>query len=70
MTSLLVGLFLITGSLTSPEPTLDDRLGTPHLVEVEHGRRLNFFCIGEGSPVGIAKRGHGGGGRGLPVTIE
>lgn len=57
MTSLLVGLFLITGSLTSPEPTLDDRLGTPHLVEVEHGRRLNFFCIGEGSPVVLFEQG-------------
>lgn len=57
MTSLLLGLFLGVVALQSSDPALDGRLVEPHLVEIEDGRRLNFFCIGEGAPVVLFEQG-------------
>lgn len=36
---------------------LDSRLGEPHLTEVGEGRKLNAFCIGEGSPTVLFEQG-------------
>ncbi|MFP5296925.1 MAG: alpha/beta fold hydrolase, partial [Alphaproteobacteria bacterium] len=57
MTSLLLGLLLGVAALQSSDPSLDGRLAEPHLVEIEDGRRLNFFCIGEGAPVVLFEQG-------------
>ncbi|HWQ85445.1 alpha/beta hydrolase [Brevundimonas sp.] len=36
---------------------LDSRLGESHLTDVGDGRRLNFFCIGEGAPTVLFEQG-------------
>ncbi|SFS36706.1 alpha/beta fold hydrolase [Brevundimonas viscosa] len=57
MTSLLFGLLLLSSAVQSPPASLDRRLQEPSLVDIDEGRKLNVFCLGEGSPVVLFEQG-------------
>lgn len=57
MTSLLFALILSMGAFQAPGGELDARLGAASLVDIGEGRRMNFFCIGEGAPVVVFEQG-------------
>lgn len=45
------------GAVQPQDRGLDTRLSAPNFVEVGAGRRLNVFCIGEGSPTVVFEQG-------------
>ncbi|MDO8295641.1 MAG: alpha/beta hydrolase [Caulobacter sp.] len=45
------------GAIQSQGRSLDLRLSAPTFVDLGAGRRLNFFCIGQGSPTVIFEQG-------------
>lgn len=57
--SLALTLSAAPAALAADEPPPWDAYGTPHLVSLPDGRRMNLICMGEGSPTVILESGLG-----------
>src|SRR3990167_405175 len=53
----LLAQLAAAGAVQPQDRSRDARLSAPNFVEVGAGRRLNVFCIGEGSPTVVFEQG-------------